>query len=125
MLLKEYIARSYDLMRRILRDHIDFSQSRRDIENHSLERLISTFKTINNNQDIIRQLQSVIEHRNRIAHTSLLRLYLPKTPSDEEYWKLIDEISPLESEIDKCMSGMQAEIEKLARKSESISSREK
>src|SRR5262245_8897452 len=90
-LLKEYIARSYDLMRYILRDHIDFSPSRRDIENYSLERLISTFKTINSNQEIIRQLQSVIDHRNRIAHRSLLPLYGVKT-SDEEYWRLIDEI---------------------------------
>lgn len=118
-LLKEYIALSYDLMRYVLRDHIDFSASRRDVENHSLERLISTFKTINGNKDLIRQLQSVVDHRNRIAHKSLLPLYGQKT-SDQEYWALIDEISPLESEIDRCMSGMQAEIDGLKRKSQSV-----
>jgi len=48
-LLKEYIALSYDVMRYILRDHSDFAASRRDVENPSLERLVSTFKTINSN----------------------------------------------------------------------------
>jgi hypothetical protein len=119
LLLKEYIALSYDVMRCILREHIDFSLSRRDIENHSLERLISTFKTINTNKDLIGQLQSVVEHRNKIAHKSLLPLYGART-SDQEYWDLIDEISPLESEVDGCMSGMQAEIDRLNRKSQSV-----
>lgn len=124
LLLKEYIALSYEVMRCVLQDHIDFSLSRRDIENHSLERLISTFKTINNNKDLINQLQSVVDHRNKIAHKSLLPLYGVKT-SDQEYWDLIDYISPLEAEIDKCMSGMHAEIDKLNRKSQSVLGRER
>lgn len=119
MLLKEYIALSYEVMRCVLLEHIDFSSSRRDIENHSLERLISTFKTINSNKDLIKQLRSVVDHRNKIAHKSLLPLYGVKI-TDEEYWDLIDKITPLETEIDKCMSGMHAEIERLERKSKSI-----
>ena len=118
-LLKEYIALSYDVMRCLLRDYVDFSLSGRDIENYSLERLIATFKTINGNQDLIRLLQSVVTHRNKIAHKSLLPLYGAET-SDQQYWHLIDEISPLESDIDRCMSGMQAEIDKLSSKSESV-----
>lgn len=115
LLLKEYIALSYEVMRHLLRDHIAFSPSRRDVENHSMERLIATFKTINSNNSLVKQLQSVVEHRNGIAHRSLLPLYGRKT-ADEEYWRLIDEISPLEDEIDKCMAGVQAEIDSLTRK---------
>jgi hypothetical protein len=118
-LLKEYIALSYDVMRHVLRDHIDFSMSRKEIENRSLERLISTFKTVNANQALIKQMQGVVDHRNRMAHKSLLPLYGIKT-SDEEYWRLIDEISPLEIEIDRCMEGMQSEIGKLRQISESV-----
>jgi hypothetical protein len=118
-LLKEYMALSYDVMRHVLRDHIDFSMSRKEIENHSLERLVSTFKTVNANQALIKQIQGVVDHRNRIAHRSLLPLYGIKT-SDEEYWRLIDEISPLEIEIDNCMAGMQSELSKLRKTSESV-----
>lgn len=115
LLLKDYITLTYEVMRHVLRDHIEFSLSRRDIENYSLERLVSTFKTINGNRPLIKQLQSVIEHRNRIAHKSLLPLYRQKT-SDDEYWRLIDEVSPLETEIDNCLSGVQAEMDALATK---------
>jgi hypothetical protein len=115
LLLKEYMALSYEVMRHLLRDYIAFSPSRRDVENYSLERLIATFKTINGNSDLVKQLQSVVEHRNRIAHRSLLPLYGRKI-ADEEYWRMIDEISPLEAEIDKCMAGVQAEIDSLTSK---------
>jgi uncharacterized protein Yka (UPF0111/DUF47 family) len=115
LLLKDYIATSYDVMRGLLSSYIAFSPSRKDIENHSLERLISIFKTINGNHELISNLQSVVEHRNQIAHKSLLPLYGSDT-SDNEYWKLIDKISPLEQEIDKCMDGVQKELVELKRK---------
>jgi uncharacterized protein Yka (UPF0111/DUF47 family) len=119
LLLKDYIATSYEVMRKLLDGYIDFSPSRKDIENHSLERLISTFKTINGNRKLIKNLQSVVEHRNRLAHRALLPLYGSKTP-DKEYWKLIDEISPLEGEIDKCMTGIQQELIQLRQRVELV-----
>lgn len=119
LLLKEYIALSYEVMKHLLRDHIAFSPSGRDVENYSMERLITTFKTVNDNNVLIKQLQGVVEHRNRIAHRSLLPLYRGKA-SDAEYWRLIDEISPLETEIDKCMDGIQAELDVLRSKAEPL-----
>jgi uncharacterized protein Yka (UPF0111/DUF47 family) len=106
-------------MRKLLVGYVDFSPSRKDIENYPMERLISTFKTINGNCELIKDLQSVVEHRNRLAHRAFLPLYGPKT-SDEEYWKLIDEISPLEEEIDKCMSGLHQEIMELKRRTDPV-----
>ena len=115
LLLKDYIETSYEAMRGLLKGCIEFSPSRKNIENHSLERLISIFKTINGNHKLIKNLRSVVEHRNRIAHKSLLPLYGSNT-SDAEYWNLIDEISPLEQEIDKCMEGVQRELSELKKR---------
>jgi hypothetical protein len=117
LLLKDYIATAYDVTRKLLDGVIEFSPSRKDIESHSLERLVATFKTINGNRELLRNLQSLIEHRNRLAHRSLLPLYGSRT-SDEEYWKLIDEISPLEQEVDKCMVGVRRELIELAQRAE-------
>jgi hypothetical protein len=110
LLLKDYIETSYEVMRGLLKGYIEFSPSRKDIENHSLKRLIAIFKTLNGNHALIKNLKSVVDHRNRIAHKSLLPLYGSVTTSDAEYWNLIDEISPLEQEIDKCMVGVQREL---------------
>jgi hypothetical protein len=118
-LLKDYIGTSFDVMRKLLRGYIDFSSTHIDIENHSLERLISTFKTINGNLELIENLQAVVKHRNRLAHRAFLPLYGQKT-SDEDYWKLIDEISPLEEEILKCTTGIQQELVQLMQRTESI-----
>lgn len=115
LLLKDYIEASYKVMRGLLESYIEFSPSRKDIENHSLERLITIFKTINGNHELIENLKSVVDHRNRIAHKSLLPLYGSNT-SDAEYWNLIDEISPLEQEIDKCMDGVQRELIELKKR---------
>lgn len=115
LFLKDYIETSYEVMRGLLDGYIQFSPSRKDIENHSLERLIAIFKTINGNLELINNLKSVVDHRNRIAHKSLLPLFASKT-SDAEYWNLIDEISPLEQEIDKCMIGVQRELSELKKR---------
>ena len=117
LFLKDYIAAVYDVTRKLLGGVIEFSPSRKDIENHSLERLVATFKTINGNRELIKNLQSLIDHRNKLAHRALLPLYGSST-SDNEYWALIDEISPLEQEVDKCMSGVRNELLELAKKAE-------
>jgi hypothetical protein len=117
LFLKDYIAAAYDVTQKLLDGVIEFSPSRKDIENHSPERLVATFKTINGNGELIKNLQSLIEHRNKLAHRALLPLYGSST-SDDEYWALIDEISPLEQEVDKCMSGVRDELLELSKKAE-------
>lgn len=118
-LLKTYIGKSFEVMRILSKGYVDFSSSQSDIENHSLERLISIFKTVNGNLGLIQDLQSVVKHRNRLAHRAFLPLYGQKT-SDEDYWKLIDEISPLEKEILKCTTGIQQELVQLLRRAETV-----
>lgn len=114
-MLKAYIATYCKEVKPLADGSADLSFTGTVFENYPLRKLIATFKKSNKNQDLIKSLIFVVAHRNQIAHRAFLPLYWNKKLSDQDYWRLIDEVAPMADQIEKILGELQLELEKLNR----------
>ena len=106
--LKFYIGYYYDVARFILDGKLAFKYEKSDINEAALEKLLSIFKKINSNEELIKNIRKLIHQRNHIAHKALAQLYGSKR-TDSEFATLADEYAITTTEITKILDGLQAE----------------
>jgi hypothetical protein len=82
--LKDYIGLYYETVQRVLDGRLCFKYSREEIDDASLERLTNIFSRTSFNEDLIKQLRSLIKERNELAHKALAYLYDEKK-TDQEF----------------------------------------
>jgi hypothetical protein len=70
--LKNYIGIAYKLIQKRVDGAIHFGYSIEDVQNHSLERLVTIFSKLNSNDELNRQLNVLRDKRNHVAHKSLI-----------------------------------------------------
>ena len=69
--LKLYISEALELVHKCLQGRLPFSMSGKDYEDASLERLIDTFRKLNNNAELIGRLRKFKDERNFLSHKAV------------------------------------------------------
>lgn len=85
--LKDYIAEYYHAIKTMVGTKLPFKYDRADIENSPLGRLCTLFSKLNENEPLIKKIQSIQSHRDKLAHRALA-LTFDRNISDEEYLKM-------------------------------------
>lgn len=110
--LKVYIGLSYKAIRVRVESVVHFDYSEDDLDDLPLGRLLSLFKKLNSNAELLARLQKLQTERNQIAHRSLLitmGLLYDKGAVEDKYI----EYSMLEDELNECLQAVSAESRKL------------
>ena len=110
--LKIYIGRAYEFIEIVLADRMHFAYSIKDVENHSLEKLLTTFAKLNSNIELIQRLNKLREKRNHVAHESLL-ITLGAMKNVELLHTKHGEFFHLEDELAECLTLIIEETRKL------------
>ena len=69
--LKLYLERAFEVIRKKTKGVVPFRFDGADYDDASLERLISTFRKINENQGLIERLERFRKDRNFVAHKAI------------------------------------------------------
>lgn len=116
-LIKVYIGMCYTVINIKVKDTVTFDYAFQDIENHSLEKLLTIFKKLNNNKNLYTRLNALRVARNQIAHKSILLA----SPSLSENLKMtflgasdnqID-YKKMQSELNSCIAVLIEESKKV------------
>lgn len=70
--LKLYLDKAFEVIRRSVKGVIAFRHTGKDCENHSLERLISEFRKVSSNDELIFNLVKFKDERNFLAHRAII-----------------------------------------------------
>jgi hypothetical protein len=110
--LKMYIGLSFQSIRKRIHKDIPFGFSIKNVQNVPLGKLISKFKKLNSNNELIARLSKLTQVRNQTAHRSFLLTY--EEQKDLEFLdKEREKLEKLETETKACVYDLLAEIEKL------------
>lgn len=107
--LKHYIGFSYKLIHKQLDGASHFGYSIEDVENHPLERLLTTFSKLNGNAELHKQLNALRVKRNHVAHKSLL-VSFGRSDGSAELEKADEAFFYLEDEVQECLHAVLAEL---------------
>ncbi len=107
--LKIYIGKSYDLIHRLVRDHVHFDFSIGDVENYPLERLLNVFNKLNGNEELKKRLNKLRKKRNYIAHEALL-VTIGSNPNMDTLHKKAEDFFYLEDELTECIQLLTNEL---------------
>ena len=107
--LKYYIGFSYKLIQTKVDGATHFGYSIDDVENHPLERLLTTFAKLNGNVALHKRLNSLRERRNHVAHRSLLVCF-GWSDSDTSLEKADEDFFRLEDEVHECLQAVRDEL---------------
>lgn len=110
--LKVYVGLSYKVIQARVKDVVHFDYADNDLDDLPLGRLLSLFKKLNSNAELLARLQKLQTERNHIAHRSLLitmgSLY-DRGAVEDKYI----EYSILEDELTECLKAVNAESQQL------------
>lgn len=115
--LKMYIGTSYDYIRMLVSDHIQFDYSVEDVESFSLERLLNVFAKLNDNKELQKRLNKLRKERNYIAHEALI-VAIGSNPNMDTLHKKAEDFFYLEDELMECLKLLTDEFAKLKVKGE-------
>lgn len=107
--LKHYIGFSYQLIQKKLDGAMHFGYSIEDVENHPLERLLSTFSKLNNNAELHKKLNALRVKRNHVAHKSLL-VNFGWNKDSGSLEKADEDFFHLEDEVHECLQAVRDEL---------------
>jgi hypothetical protein len=115
--LKMYIGTSYDYIKMLVADHIQFDFSIKDVESYPLERLLNVFGKMNDNADLKKRLNKLRSERNYIAHEALI-VTIGNNPNMDTLHKKAEDFFYLEDELMECLKLLTDEFAKLKIKGE-------
>ena len=115
--LKLYIGTSYDYIHILVEDHVRFDFSISDVENYPLERLLTLFSKLNDNEELKKRLNKLRKERNYIAHEALL-VTVGSNPNMDKLQKKSQDFFYLEDELSECLKLVSEEFSKLKVKGE-------
>lgn len=115
--LKLYIGTSYDYIHILVEDHVRFDFSISDVENYPLERLLTLFSKLNDNEELKKRLNKLRKERNYIAHEALL-VTVGSNPNMDTLHKKSQDFFYLEDELSECLKLVSKEFSKLKVKGE-------
>jgi len=110
--LKFYVAASYKQIKGALNGRLPFHYSYKDIENFSLERLLSVFAKLNDDKPLQARLKKLVSKRNLVAHRALV--YRHKVIADLleiNQSDLLQDLKAVEIELDDCLKILSPSIE--------------
>lgn len=110
--LRMYLTMVYEIVKRKLGNQIPFKFSYRSVENDSLEKLLTKFRKVNSNKEILDRVGRLIKDRNYCAH----RAYLMRFEETQDQNYLSNEIKKMERIVDssrKCFGRLQMELKKV------------
>jgi hypothetical protein len=91
--IKLYLSEAFELIRKCVGDKLAFSMNDRDIENSSLERLITLLAKYTDNFKLVKQLNRFKDKRNTLAHRGIAQCLDPELELD------VGAIADLEREL--------------------------
>ena len=100
--LKIYIGRTYELIQACVGSRVYFDYSISDVENFPLERLLSVFRKLNGNAELLKRLNKLKVDRNHVAHESLL-VTMGSKYDREVVQEKHGEFFHLEDELSECL----------------------
>ncbi|RZG06785.1 hypothetical protein EXT48_07465 [Pseudoalteromonas sp. CO348] len=115
--LKMYIGTSYDYIRMLVSDHIQFDYSVEDVESFPLEHLLNVFAKLNDNKELQKRLNKLRKERNYIAHEALI-VTIGSNPNMDTLHKKAEDFFYLEDELMECLKLLTDEFAKLKVKGE-------
>ncbi|RAJ92922.1 hypothetical protein [Aliidiomarina maris] len=83
--LKLYISESYELARKCIDGKLVFKLSGEDVEDASLERLITTFRKLTDNEKLVAKLNKFKSERNYLSHKAIAHCLDPMGNLDWGY----------------------------------------
>jgi hypothetical protein len=95
--LKMYIERAFDVIRQKTKGLVDFDYRGSDYEDASLERLITVFRKLTTNQNLVTDLNAFRKKRNFIAHRAIVACIDPEGGFIESN---IDKVRPTLKEVE-------------------------
>lgn len=112
--LKIYLATTFNIISSKVGDVVPFKYGYKDIENHSLEKLLNLFQKHNENTDLQRRLNKLRMHRNELAHKSLL---VAHEELRDILGKELDEshisLQEVREELESCLKLMAEELDRV------------
>ena len=88
--LKTYLAMYHDAVRVLTKGQLHYGYGESDFQNWPLGRLRSTFAKTNGNDQLAKDIQSLISHRDHIAHQAMTALYDQSIP-DQKITAMVEE----------------------------------
>lgn len=73
--LKPYITEALELAQKCIGNKMPFTMSGQDYADSSLERLIETFKKLNDNESLLNQLRRFKDERNFLSHKGIRHVW--------------------------------------------------
>ena len=110
--IKDYLVEVYEIIKKRLGSQIPFKFSDKSVENDSLEKLLTKFRKVNSNKDLIDRVGRLIKDRNYCAH----RAYVMELKQMFSNKYLSNEIRKFNRIIDssrKCLMGLQMELKRV------------
>lgn len=83
--LKNQIDIRYQIIRSLVSGMFPFNYGNKDLENASMERLISIYKKMSDNEVLIKKIQSLLIDRNHCAHRALAIGFIESLKDDSLY----------------------------------------
>jgi hypothetical protein len=113
--LKLYIHFSHEIVRLKLDGALPFNYSFSQFDSHPLEKLLATFKQLNNNSKLQSRLHKLPKKRNDIAHKALLYQnealsFLVTDLYDLDHVELYRDLGRTEEEVEDCMELLALEL---------------
>ena len=108
-----YITYSFKLAAIHLLGKMPFRFTGDDFENAPLERLLATFRKLNDNNDVINILERLKNKRNFLAHKGFLQYFEKHDIDEEHYQKSLSSAKEIKQEAMKGFILLFAEVSKL------------
>lgn len=105
--IKLYIKRAFEVTRKKTKGVVPFHFRGDDYEESSLERLVSVFRKLNGNKELIERLEKFRKDRNFVAHKAITDCLSPEGEFLEsqviEVQKMLDRVFSEAHELSKCV----------------------
>jgi len=112
-LLKTYIKNYFEIAKYFLAGKLHFGFTGRDYDEAPLGRLLQVFSKISNDEKLLKDLRSEVQHRDQIAHRSMLVLFAKTGPTSEELSSMISELEVRNRKINELLKRLHAKHDEL------------
>lgn len=100
--LKSYIIFAHDCIREALDKKLPFRYTEDKVDSYSMERLITTFKKLNDNEDLLARLNKLPSDRNYVAHKAFANAYYKISIDKQSLVTDIEKVKGMRDFVWKC-----------------------
>lgn len=112
-LLKTYIKNYFEIAKYLLEGKLHFGFTGRDYDEAPLGRLLQVFAKISNDKELLKDLRSEVQHRDQIAHRSMLVLFAKTEPTSEELSSMTSELEERNRKVNGLLKRLHARHDEL------------